>query len=127
MNEQTNIQMDERKDENYIPLDINDGAITILILGRLGICYGCGKSGHWKFECLNVMDERDTQKQSAKILHGMISLCVHPDKKKELQEMASLKNKCAAEVKKQKRELEVKKKYITAFHRASKVKLFIFG
>ena len=79
MNEQTNIQTDERKDENYIPLNINARGITILILGRTGICYGCGKSGHWKFECLNVMDERDTQKQSAQILHDMISFRVHPD------------------------------------------------
>ena len=69
--------------------------------GSRNLCHKChGREGHTKTKCPNL---------PCQDILSCGELDMHPDKKKELQEMASLKNKCDAEVKKLKSELEVKK------------------
>ena len=69
--------------------------------GSRNLCHKChGREGHTKTKCPNPPCED---------ILSCGKLGMHLDKKKELQEMAALKNKCDAEVKKTKNELEVKK------------------
>lgn len=69
--------------------------------GSRNLCHKChGREGHTKSKCPHPPCED---------VMSCGEIDMHPDKKKELQEMASLKNKCEAELKKLKNELEVKK------------------